>query len=164
MERTDWQQQRLELRRRVAALWDQGRCATCYDIESGELRRLFRDDERLIFEDDVFTVILDPYPRVSGHTIVVYKPHRADISELTEAEAATVMAMCVRIIKAIKRGLGAEHVYLLTMSDGPYSHLHLQLFPRYDGDEMGSRRFMLPRAPIDNAVDTVAQIRSALSG
>ncbi len=60
-------------------------------------------------------MVLEPYPRARGHTIVVYKPHREDISELSEEEAGRVFEVCVRMVKAIKEGLGAEKVYLLSL-------------------------------------------------
>lgn len=60
---------------------------------------------------------------------MVYKPYREDVSGLAAEEAGRVFQPCVRVVDAIKRGLGAEKVYLNTMSDGPRNHLHLQLFP-----------------------------------
>lgn len=158
---SDWQQEREELGRRVSTLRDQGHCPTCYDLETGEL---FGNGDRLIFEDAHFKVVLERYPRMPGHIIIIYKPHREDVSELDEDEAALVMMMCLRVIKAIKTSLGAEKVYLNTMCDGPRNHLHLQLFPRYKGEAIGSRRFVLPRGPIEEAGTTGAQIREAFEG
>lgn len=154
-----WREERERLGRRVENLRARGICYQCYDLQTGG--DLF-GDEHIVYEDDLFKVVLEPYPRAKGHTIVVYKPHREDISDLSEEEAGRVLGMCVRVVKAIKEGLGAEKVYLNTMCDGPINHLHLQLFPRYPGEEIGSTRFAAPRGPLVDGDDIADRIRLAL--
>ncbi len=153
-----WQRRREQLGLAVQELRRRGICATCHDLATGEPF----GDGTLVYEDDLFKVRLDAYPRARGHTIVVYKPHRVDLSELAPDEAGRVFRMCVGVAKAIKRGLGAEKVYLNTMCDGPLSHLHLQLFPRYAGDPTGSRRFVAERGLLVDGEETARLIRSAL--
>lgn len=155
----DWRQERERLGQRVEHLRRQGLCYQCYNLETGGA--LF-GNEHIVYEDAVVIVALEPYPRARGHTIVVYKPHREDISELSEEEAGQVFALCVRLVKAIKAGLGAEKVYLNTMCDGGINHLHLQLLPRYAGEKMGSTVFVAPRGPLVEGPALAAQIRSAL--
>ncbi len=160
MEATEaWRNQREDLGRRVEELRRQGICDACYDLETGG--ELY-GDEHTIYEDHLFKVKLETYPRARGHTIVVYKPHRLDISELSEEEAGQVFEMCVRMVKAIKEGLRAEKVYLVTMCDGILNHLHLQLLPRYPGEKIGSTRFVAPRGPLVDGDSTAGRIRSAL--
>ena len=153
-----WQQERQRLNSKVEELRRRGICYSCHDAETGEVF----GDRDLIYEDDLFKVVLDPYPRMKGHTIVVYKPHREDVSELSEDEAGRVFQMCVRIVKAIKEGLGAEKVYLNTMCDGEINHLHVELFPSYPGDPIGSTRFVAPRGPLTEGEETARLIRCAL--
>jgi diadenosine tetraphosphate (Ap4A) HIT family hydrolase len=76
-----------------------------------------------------------------GETVVQYKPHRDDMSVLHDEEAGRVMQMCVKMMNAIKLGLGAEKVYMITMCDGPINHLHFTLVPRYPGEHWGFRNF-----------------------
>src|SRR5436190_676193 len=111
MELSGTAQQRALLMQRIEELRRQGVCYACQDLVTGDL---FRDQE-VVFEDSYFRVALDLYPRMRGHTIVLYKPHREDLSELTEEEAGRVFAFCVLVIRAIKEGLGADKVYLNTM-------------------------------------------------
>ena len=146
------------LRRREAELRRQGICPSCHDLATGELY----GDQPLIEEDDLFQVKLEGFPRVRGHAIVLYKPHRPDFSALSEEEAGLVFARCVRVANAIKRGLSAEKVYLNTMCDGDLNHLHLQLFPRYPGDPTGSQRFVAERRPLTGGEETARLIRAAL--
>ncbi len=155
---SDWQQERARLAQRIAALRERGICYSCHDLATGELFGA----QPVIYQDDEFRVVLDLYPRMKGHTIVVYKPHREDISELAEDEAARLFTLCLRVIRAIKRGLGAEKVYLNTMCDGGINHLHVQLFPRYPGDPIGSKRFVAERGPLIDGAATAACIRAAL--
>jgi diadenosine tetraphosphate (Ap4A) HIT family hydrolase len=153
-----WRLQREQVGLRVQELRRQGICDTCHSLATGEPH----DNRYVIHEDDLFKVNLEAYPRSRGHTIVVYKPHRADFSELAEDETGRVFQMCVRIANAVKHGLGAEKVYLNTMCDGPLNHLHLQLFPRYAGDPIGSTRFVAPRGPLIDGDETIRLIRAAL--
>ena len=154
----DWKQKREQLALRIEELRRQGICYSCYDLATG---RLF-SEQPLVYEDELFKVALDIYPRMKGHTIIVYKPHREDISFLSEDEAACVFQMCVKVVKAIKKALGAKKVYWNTMCDGEINHLHFQLFPRYPGDSVGSKRFVLERQPLANGNETAKLIRSAL--
>jgi diadenosine tetraphosphate (Ap4A) HIT family hydrolase len=155
-----WKQERSQVAARAAELAERGQCPTCYDLETGDL---FSSDDRRLFEDERFLVILERYPRMRGHTIVVYKPHREDVSELSDDESGSVMTMCIRTIKALKRALGAEKVYLNSMCDGRPNHLHLQLFPRFAGEAIGSRRFVLARSPIEDVNHTAQLVRPYLS-
>lgn len=146
------------LRRTIEGLQAKGICYACHDLRTGELF----SDQNVVFEDSLFRVALDLNPRMRGHTVVLYKPHREDLTELTEEEAGRVFAFCVLVTRAIKDGLGAEKVYLNTMCDGGVNHFHLQLFPRYSGDSIGSNRFVAPRGPVVDGADTALRIREAL--
>ena len=156
----NWRREREQLSQKIEELKRQGICYSCHDMKTGQVF----GDQYLVCEDDLFKVVLESYPRMKGHTIVVYKPHREDISELSADEASCVFQMCVRVVKVIQRALGAEKVYLNTMCDGPINHLHFQLFPRYAGDPIGSRRFVSKRHPLTNGNEIAQLIRSALSG
>ena len=154
--RSDWRQAREALKDRIDALRQQGVCYICHDQRTGQLFR----QQPVIYEDEQFKVVLDLYPRTRGHTIVVYKPHREDVSHLTKEETADLFQLCVRVVNAIKQALGAEKVYLNTMCDGAINHLHVQLLPRYSGDPIGSKRFVAPRTPLTDGEATARRIAS----
>ncbi len=154
-----WRRQRAQLTQRVESLRQQGICDTCYDLDTGGALYGAAD---ILYEDDLFKVKLEQYPRAYGHTIVLYKPHRADLSELSEEEASLVFPLCLRVVRAIKQALGAEKVYLVTMCDGTLTHLHLQLLPRYDGETIGSTRFVAERRPLTEGETLTPRIRAAL--
>ena len=154
----DWKQERKQLLHGIEELKRQGVCYVCYDLET---RRVFRD-QHIVYEDNLFKVVLESYPQMKGHTILVYKPHREDMSFLSADEACRVFQICVKVVNAIKKALGAEKVYLNTMCDGEINHLHFQFFPRYAGDPIGSSRFVSERRPLTNGNEIAQLIRSAL--
>ena len=158
MSANDWRKDREALMERIENLRQQGTCYSCHDLATGDVF----GEQCDIYEDERFRIVLDPYPRMLGHTIVVYKPHREDISCLSDEETALVFQVCVWIIRAMKDALGAEKVYLNTMCDGGINHLHIQLFPRYPGESIGSRRFVHERAPLVDGEATATRIRNAL--
>ena len=156
---SDWQRDRALLGQKIQELREQGICDTCHNLATGKPY----GNAHLLYEDDRFRVNLESYPRARGHTIVVYKPHRADFTELDEDEAGAVFRLCVRVANALKRSLGAEKVYLNTMCDGPINHLHLQLFPRYPGERIGSTRFVAERGPLLDGEEIARRVRSMLA-
>lgn len=145
---------------RIALLQARGICYQCYDLETGG--GVF-GQQPSVYDDTQIRIVLESRPRMIGHTIVIYKPHHDDLSSLTDAEVAYVFAVCTRTVRAIKQALGAEKVYLNTMCDGVPNHLHLQLFPRYTGDAIGSRRFVLPRGVLQDGEAISARIRTAIN-
>ena len=158
MEDPNTAHQRDALMRRIAELRRQGVCYACHDLATGELFR----DQHVVYEDNDVRAALELYPRMRGHTIVLFKPHREDFTELMEGEAGRVFGFCVLLARAIKEGLGAEKVYLNTMCDGGINHFHVQLFPRYPGDPIGSERFVAPRGTVVDGAETARRIREAL--
>lgn len=147
-----------DLDRKIGQLRSEGVCYTCRDLETGEIF----GRQPTIYENDRFRVVPALFPRMKGHTIVIFKPHREDISEVTADEASEIFRLCVRLVNAIKRGLDAEKVYLNTMCDGEINHLHIQLFPRYAGERIGSSRFVAPRGQLREGEATAGRIREAL--
>jgi histidine triad (HIT) family protein len=81
----------------IATLRQRGVCFSCRDFATGEVF----EKQPLIYEDACFRVALDLYPRMPGHTIVVNKPHREDISELSQEEAGQLFQLCIQVVKAL---------------------------------------------------------------
>ena len=147
-----------DLDRVIDGLRSRGICYICRDLETGEVF----GEQPTVYDDERLRVVLTLFPRMKGHTIVIFKPHREDISEINGEEASEIFGLCVRMTNAIKRGLGAEKVYMNTMCDGEINHLHIQLFPRYPGERIGSSRFVAPRGPLTDGDATARRIRAAL--
>jgi len=106
--------------------------------------------------------VLDSCPLNPGHAIVTYKPHRDDLASLNSQEAARIFKAVVCIAKAIEVALGAEKVYLLSMPDGPSSHLVFQLIPRFEGQPMGMQLLRRERRPLKDGAEMARRIASLL--
>ena len=76
----------LRIAARVADLRARNVCYICHDLATGEVF----PDQPIIHDDERFRVVLDLNPRAHGQTIVVYKPHRADFTELAPEETAVL--------------------------------------------------------------------------
>lgn len=148
----------IALGERIAELRAQGICPTCRDIEHGDVFI----DQVTVFEDEQMRIVLDQFPRAHGQTIVVWKAHHEDFTTLEPEETAALFTRCTAVANAIKVGLGAEKVYLVTMCDGYSNHLHIQLLPRYAGESVGSKRFMGSRMPHDGGEMIASRIRAEL--
>lgn len=148
----------VRLGERVAELRARGICPTCHDQVTGELF----GDQSVIVEDDQFQVVLEQHPRARGHTIIVVKPHRDDFTQLAPDETSALFGLATRVANAIKKAVGAEKIYLVTMCDGSPNHLHLQLLPRLPGEPIGSRRFVASRSVLTDGDQLAAAIRDAL--
>lgn len=149
----------ISLGERIQRLKDAGICYQCHDLATGEVF----GEQPIIADEERIRIILDENPKAHGHTIIVWKPHRADFSELEPHETAELFTRCTQMANAIKTGLGAEKVYLVTMCDGEPNHLHIQLIPRYPGEPIGSKRLSGARHPIRDAEATIAALRTALA-
>lgn len=150
----------LALGERIQHLKDAGICYQCHDLATGEVF----GDQPIVADDERIRIVLDTYPKAHGHTIMVWKPHRADFTELEPHETAELFTRCTEVANAMKTGLGAEKVYLVTMCDGEPNHLHIQLIPRYPGEPIGSKRLSGARHPIRDAEVTIAALRMSLLG
>ena len=89
-----------------------------------------------IFEDRGLLLshfpITEGAPATRGHLLVEPKRHILDLSEMNETEAEALGTFFVRATAALKKGLGAEHVYVFRIND-QVPHLHFHLVPRYKG-------------------------------
>jgi histidine triad (HIT) family protein len=155
----EWRKERLRIMTVAEGLKRQGVCHVCKDLETGEVF----GKQHIIHEDEVYRVVLDSYPINPGHAILTYKPHREGLASLNVQEAARIFRAIVWIAKAMEVALGAEKVYLLSMPDGPSSHLVFQLIPRYEGQPMGMQLLRLPRQPLKEGAKMARSIADVLA-
>jgi len=114
-------------------------------------------------------VFLDIQPVNSGHVLIVPTRHVPDLAALDAPSMSDLMQAGQHLAAALRRsGLRCEGVNLF-LADGDAAgqevpHLHLHVFPRFQGDEFGLR--FGPRysqRPSRETLDEVAVlIRAAL--
>jgi diadenosine tetraphosphate (Ap4A) HIT family hydrolase len=100
-----------------------------------------------------------------GYLMVETRRHVAGLGELTDEEAAAVGQLTNRASRALREGLGADHVFAFVYGTG-VPHLHVHLAPRYPGtprEYWGPRIREWPEAPtVDPTTmrELVAQLRT----
>lgn len=93
------------------------------------------DPSTFVFEDEDFVVahypVSDEVPEMyQGHLFVEPKRHVTSFSQLDLHEARKIGELIHRGVRALENKLGAEHVYVFTISH-MVPHLHVHLVPRY---------------------------------
>ena len=81
-----------DLDRVIDGLRSRGICYICRDLETGEIF----GEQPTVYDDERLRVVLTLFPRMKGHTIVIFKPHREDISEINGEETSEIFGLCVR--------------------------------------------------------------------
>ena len=161
-ERATWQADRERVANRVHQLTSRGECFQCRDLDTGGS---VLGQQHVIVETQHAKAVLALDPRAPGHTVVVWKPHRHDFTELDEAETATLFTLCRDVASAMTEALaGVKRVYLVTMCDGPVNHLHVQLIPRYRESPIGSTRLVDQRGPLIDGAHIATAIAAILNG
>lgn len=87
-------------------------------------------DDAIIYEDDILYACLANYPKVEGHTVVVWKDDVEDLNLLSREEYEYLMDTIDDVRDAMMEALGVEKVYLVYMDET--QHVHWHLIPRYD--------------------------------
>lgn len=91
-----------------------------------------------IYEDKLFKVILDRFPAVPGHALIIPKEHYKDIFELPEEVAQALYPLAKEMATRIKLAVDAEGMNIV-QNNGEVAgqsvyHFHLHLVPRKAGD------------------------------
>ena len=99
-----------------------------------------------IYEDDEFRAILDLGPSRKGHTLILPKKHYADLFDMPDETAKTVLPTAKKIAAALVKATNATGVQLI-QNNGESAgqtvfHFHLHLIPGYD--ELGPGATWIP--------------------
>ena len=93
-----------------------------------------------IYEDTLFSVILDKAPFNEGHLVILPKRHITELHELTIDETNKLMKLINKMTILLNKVYEPDGVTLYQSSGklNDLNHLHFHLIPRYDEDEVGS--------------------------
>lgn len=88
-----------------------------------------------IYEDELFTVILDADPVSKGHALILPKNHYANIFELGDEEASKIFTLAKKLATHMRDVLHCDGFNIL-QNNGEVAgqsvfHFHLHLIPRY---------------------------------
>lgn len=117
-----------------------GECDFCDILKEKKEKRLDSlDKRRWIAEGDGWYSILALEFLSKGHTLIVLKEHRKDITDLNEEHLKCLNEGLYKIAEAIKRALTeVEKIYVASLCENgrsPTEHMHFHLIPRYKNSE-----------------------------
>ena len=127
-----------------AELVDLGVCPTCLNRKYN--KAIYGDDSKtLIYEDNDIECFFVGNPRAIGHMCISSIDHYHDLSEAPDYLNEKIIRYSKRFMNIIKEVYQCERVYICSMCDGPNNHYHIQLIPRYDYENRGSKNFVKER-------------------
>jgi ATP adenylyltransferase len=121
----------------------------------------------IVHRGDTCYIVLNLYPYNSGHCMVVPFRAVAEPGELTDAEMLEMMQLVALVVRALRRGMGAQG-FNLGMNLGRVAgagiprHVHFHVVPRWAGDTnfmpvVGGTKVMP-----ESLEDTYAKVRQAI--
>ncbi len=116
-----------------------------------------------IYEDDMFTVILDASPATRGHALILPKEHAANVYELPDETASKVFLLAKKLATKMTDILGCDGFNII-QNNGEVAgqtvfHFHMHLIPRYFGDGNEDK---ICWNHLDLTEEEIAQIREEL--
>jgi len=123
-----------------------------------------------VYQDEICFGFMDIQPVNPGHVLVIPKQHAASLADMDENTGGHLFAIGQRLAAALRRSdIRCEGINFF-LADGESAgqdvfHVHLHIFPRYEGDGFGLR--LSPnyyKRPSREELDAVAEkIRLALA-
>ncbi len=98
-----------------------------------------RCDDYIVFEGKTCFVVLNRYPYVNGHLMIIPGRHLGGIEELTDEERKEIFALLDISVKVLKDAMN-PHGFNVGMNLGKAAgagiaeHVHVHIIPRWDGD------------------------------
>jgi histidine triad (HIT) family protein len=114
-----------------------------------------------VYENGKVLAFLDINPHSKGHTVVIPKKHGELANDFSETEYLEIMTVAREVMQLLKVKLNADG-FNIGWNDGSAAgqvvpHLHVHVFPRYNGDGGGSMHSIVNN-PSDRGVDEVAKL------
>jgi ATP adenylyltransferase len=98
-----------------------------------------RCDDYIVFEGKTCFVMLNRYPYVNGHLMIIPERHVGDIAELTSEERIEIFTLLDASIKVIKEAMNPQGFNIgmnlgKAAGAGIAEHAHVHVIPRWEGD------------------------------
>jgi histidine triad (HIT) family protein len=104
--------------------------------------RIAAGEERAwkLYEDEHALAILDRFPAVPGHTLVIPRRHAADIWDIRREDAGRLMEAVHDVAALLKERLSPDGMTLFQANRAAgwqtVFHIHVHLVPRHRGDPL----------------------------
>jgi ATP adenylyltransferase len=111
----------------------------CVFCSIGEGESLCNQENFVLYRGEYSFVVLNRYPYINGHLLIVPYRHACDLSSLENAERGELLELVVLAEDALKRGMnchGMNGGWNIGSAGGAGipGHLHIHLLPRWNGD------------------------------
>ena len=98
-----------------------------------------RCDDYIVFEGKTCFVMLNRYPYVNGHLMIIPERHVGDISELTMEERSEIFALLDASVKVLRDAMNPNGFNVgmnlgKAAGAGIAEHVHVHVIPRWEGD------------------------------
>lgn len=128
-------------------------CIFC-KIANGEI------PSKVLYEDEMFRVILDLGPATKGHALILPKEHADNLFELPDETAGKAMKLAKKMACLMKERLCCAGVNLVQNNGAAagqtVSHFHLHIIPRYEDD--GQRIGWKPTQPTQDELESIRKV------
>jgi diadenosine tetraphosphate (Ap4A) HIT family hydrolase len=126
-------------------------------------RRTQDEAAGFVYEDEHWYALSSARSAVPGQLMLVAKRHFLDASEMESAEAASLGGVLRRLTTAIKQGIGAERVYVVTVVERT-PHWHTWLIPRGADSETRGTPYLntVLTGGLSTSEDEIARATSAI--
>ncbi len=98
-----------------------------------------RCDDYIVFEGKTCFVMLNRYPYVGGHLMIIPARHLGDIADLTAEERREIFTLLDIAVKVLKEAMNPSGFNIgmnlgKAAGAGIAEHVHVHVIPRWDGD------------------------------
>ena len=125
-------------------LVDRGICPTCLNRKYAGA--IYGDvTDKMLYKDNDIECFFVGNPRARGHMCISTIEHYHDLSEAPDHINEKIIRFAKQFMIILREVYQCERVYLCSMCDGPMNHYHVQLIPRYNYEQRGSKNFVKRR-------------------
>lgn len=98
-----------------------------------------RSEDYIVFEGKTCFVMLNRYPYVNGHLMIIPQRHLGGIEELTSEERMEIFTLMDTSVKVLKEAMNPQGVNIgmnlgKAAGAGIAEHVHVHIIPRWEGD------------------------------
>lgn len=111
-----------------------------------------------VFEDNDTMALLDIFPSVEGHVMVLPKRHGETLLDYSQDELGKTMEVVKKVITGLTKTYNTK-VYTVGINHAEkrgVPHLHIHILPRFDDDGGGIIQTVV-KNPVSSNLDKVAQ-------
>jgi histidine triad (HIT) family protein len=114
----------------------------------------------IVHEDDNSLAFLDVKPHAKGHTVIIPKQHAVTIFDVEDESYINLMKTVKKTMSILKDKLHTDGFNVgwnhNTAGGQVVPHLHIHIFPRYNGDGGGSMHTIINNPQV--SVEQVAEL------